>query len=72
MEEEYDGHPFTFEVMEVPVTSNFKPLTNLEQYNRLIDPQVHLEGFGVAMLVFGALDTIMCHAFSTKLKKTSL
>ena len=33
-----DGHPFIFEVMVVFILASFKPLTNLEQYNGLIDP----------------------------------
>ena len=38
LEEENDGHPFMFEVMAVLVSASFKPQTNLEQYDRSIDP----------------------------------
>ena len=58
--------------MQVLVPANFKPLTNLEQYDGSIDPQEHLEGFRVVMLLFGALNVIMCCTFSTTLKKASL
>ena len=38
MEKEDDGHPFTFEVMEVLIPLNFRPPTNLEQFK---DQSIH-------------------------------
>ena len=58
--------------MIFPILVNFKPLTNLEQYNGSTDPLECLEGFKDVILLSNALDAIMCHAFSTTLKKAGL
>ena len=38
---EDNGLSFTYEVMVVLAPTNFKPLTNLEQYDGLTNPQKH-------------------------------
>ena len=71
-QEEDDGHPFTYDVMAILVPTTFKQPTNLEAYDGSINPQEHLKGFRATMLLLGAPDAIMCHAFSTTLKKDGL
>ena len=66
------GHPFTYNVMAIPVPATFKPFSSLESYVELIDPQEHLKGFCITMLLFDTLDTIMCQDFSTILRKAIL
>ena len=57
--------------MEILVCPSFKPPTYLEQYDGLIVPQEHLEGFKATMLL-SSTPNAMCHAFSTIVKKASL
>ena len=58
--------------MVILVSASFKPPTNREAYNESTDPQEHFEGFRATMLLSSTLDAIMCHAFSTTLKKARL
>ena len=37
-QEEDDGHPFTYDVMAVPVPFSFKPLANLDAYDGSTNP----------------------------------
>ena len=59
--------PFTTVVLECPVLSQFR-LPQLESFDRLKDPQNHLNTFKTTLGLQRPLDEILCHSFPTTLK----
>ena len=59
--------PFTSAVLECPVPSKFH-LPQLEPFNRLRDPQDHLNTFKTTLGLQQPPDEILCHSFPTTLK----
>ena len=59
--------PFTATILECPVLSKFR-LPQLEPFDRLRDPQDHLNTFKTTQGLQQPLDEIMCHSFPTTLK----
>jgi len=58
--------------MFVPLLEGFCLPGTLELYDRTIDPQEHLMMFNSLMLLSGGIDPIVCHAFPSTLKKSSI
>ena len=58
--------------MAVLVPPSFKQPINLEAYDGFTNLQEHFEAFKATMMLSGTPNAIMCHAFSTTLKKASL
>ena len=59
--------PFTATILECPVLSKFH-LPQLETFDRLRDPQDHLNTFKTTRGLQQPLDEIMCRSFPTTLK----
>ena len=59
--------PFTTAVLECPVSSKFR-LPQLESFNGLKDPQVHLKTFKTMLGLQQPPDEILCLSFPTTLK----
>ena len=59
--------PFTTAVLECPMPSKFR-LPQLEPFNGLKDPQVHLNTFKTMLGLQQPLDEILCRSFPTTLK----
>ena len=59
--------PFSQMIMQEPIPSNFK-LPQFESYDGTSNLVDHLEAFRTMMLLHGALDAILCRAFSSILK----
>ncbi|XP_023895661.2 uncharacterized protein LOC112007537 [Quercus suber] len=59
--------PFTMAVLECPVPSKFR-LPQLELFNRLKDPQDHLNTFKTTLGLQQSPDEILCRSFPTTLK----
>ena len=59
--------PFTATVLECPVPSKFRQ-PQFELFDRLKDPQDHLNTFKMTLGLQQPLDKILCHSFPTTLK----
>ena len=59
--------PFTTAVLECPVLLKFR-LPQLELFDRLKDPQDHLNTFKTTLGLQQPPDEILCHSFPTTLK----
>ena len=62
--------PFTTVVLEFPVPSKFW-LPQLESFDRLKDPQDHLNTFKTMLGLQQPLDKILCRSFPTTLKRAA-
>ena len=62
--------PFTAAVLECPVPSKFQ-LPQLEPFDRLKDPQDHLNTFKMTLGLQQPPDEILCRSFPTTLKGTA-
>ena len=64
--------PFLDYIMNIQPTKGFKPLTNMEHYDRSTDPQEHMDTFKSKMALARVFDPVKCPAFLIMLKKNSI
>jgi len=60
--------PFTMAVLECPMLSKFR-LPQLEPFDKLKDPQDHLNTFKTTLDLQQPPNKILCHSFPTTLKR---
>ena len=58
--EDIDELPFSNYIMSISLFKRFKPPTNMEPYDRSMDPQKHIDAFKSRMTPAGASDPIKC------------
>lgn len=64
-------HPFVDVIMEAQLPLRWKML-NIDRYDRLLDPDEHVDPFVTQMNLFTNDDAIMCRVFPTTLKGATL
>ena len=64
-------HPFIDYIMPMPLLVHFN-LPPMDHYDGTTNPQEHLNMSNSTMLIFGAIDAIVCCTFPSTLKKSGL
>ena len=70
-EEEQRGHPFTDEIIDVPLPSVWKGLT-IKLYDGSTDPEEHLNVFKTQMTLYTTDKALWCKVFPTSLQEGPL
>lgn len=66
------SHPFSEFIMSIPLSNGFCLPGTLELYDGTIDSLKHLTMFNSQMLLSRGTDSIMCYAFPSSLKMSTL
>jgi predicted sugar kinase len=65
-------NPFTPTIMNFDMPPNFKFVIQIDPYDRMTDPQDHVEIFQQTMIFQGAKEPVISRAFPLTLKVTAL